>query len=241
MKPTTQPPTLRIAGGTHASQSVQQKIPRSLCMEEILAIQPADTIIKGRLPGTGLVFIYGPPKSGKTFFALDMSMSLARGEPWHGIPTRETGVLYIAGEGVHGLGMRMLAYSRKHGHKPRTKFRVVPAAVTLHESVQGIEEEMKAIEIEEGWRPRVLVLDTLARTKGDLDENTGDMAHWGLRAKRAGLLFVVLGGAVGWCCWVVLLGGGVGGVVLGGVVLLVLLVLFCWCVVLGGVVLLVVW
>lgn len=183
-----------IAGGTHARQSAQ-KIPRSLRMDEILAIRPADTIIKDRLPSAGLVFIYGPPKSGKTFFALDLCLKLARGEPWHGIPTRQTGVLYIAGEGVHGLGMRMLAYARKHGHKPRTQFRAVPSAVTLHESVQAIEEEIKAIEIEEGWRPRVLVLDTLARTKGDLDENTGAMAHYIAAADhfiQRGMLVIVI-------------------------------------------------
>lgn len=188
-------PTLMIAGGTDVAQQQIVKIPRSLRMEEILAIRAPDTIIKGRLPSAGLVFIYGPPKSGKTFFALDMCMSLARGESWHGTPTRQTGVLYIAGEGVHGLGMRMLAYTRKHGHKPRTKFRAIPAAITLHESVAGIEEEIRTVEIEEGWRPQMLVLDTLARTKGELDENTGQMAHYIAAADhfiQQGMLVIVI-------------------------------------------------
>jgi len=171
-------PKLTIAGGTDAAQQIVKKIPRSLRMDEVLAIKAPDTLIKGRLPSAGLVFIYGPPKAGKTFFALDMCMSLARGESWHGTPTKQAGVVYIAGEGVYGLGMRMLAYVRKRGHKPRTRFRVVPAAVTLHESIAAIEEEIMAIEMEEGWRPNVLVADTLARTKGDLDENSGEMAHY---------------------------------------------------------------
>jgi hypothetical protein len=169
-------PSLAIAGGTDTARIV--KIPRSLRFEEILEIKAPDTLIKNRLPARGLVFIYGPPKSGKTFFALDMCLSLARGEPWHGTPVKQAGVLYVAGEGVHGLGMRILAYVRKHGHKPRSRFRAIPAAITLHESVAALEEEMRSIEIEEGWRPEVLVLDTLARTKGDLDENSGEMAAY---------------------------------------------------------------
>lgn len=188
-------PTLTIAGGTDAAQQIVKKIPRSLRMEEILEIKAPDTLIKGRLPSAGLVFIYGPPKAGKTFFALDMCMSLSRGESWHGTPTRQAGVLYIAGEGVHGLGMRMLAYVRKRRHKPRTRFRAVPAAVTLHESVAAIEEEMRSIEIEEGWRPGVLVLDTLARTKGNLDENSGEMAHYIAAADhfiKLGMLVIVI-------------------------------------------------
>ncbi len=193
---TDKKPSLMLAGGTETQKAIAiVKIPRSLRMDEILAIQYPGTIIKGLLPAAGLVFIYGPPKSGKTFFTLDMCMSLARGEPWHGTPTRQTGVLYVAGEGVHGLGMRMLAYVRKHGHRPRTRFRAVPQAVTLHESVGGIEEEMRAIESEEGWRPGVLVLDTLARTKGDLDENTGEMAHYIAAADhfiKKGMLVIVV-------------------------------------------------
>lgn len=171
-------PRLTVAGGTATGTAPALPVPRSLRMDEILAIQQAGTIIKGRLPAAGLVFIYGPPKSGKTFFALDLCMALARGEPWHGVPTRQTGVLYVAGEGVAGLGARLLTYTRRHGHKPRTRFRAIPAGIDFYQSVQGLEAEIKAIKLEEGWTPGVLVLDTLARTKGDLDENTGDMAAY---------------------------------------------------------------
>jgi RecA-family ATPase len=186
-------PSLTIAGGTDTARPV--KMPRSLRFEEILEIKAPDTLIKNRLPARGLVFIYGPPKSGKTFFAIDMCMSLARGEPWHGTPVKQAGVLYVAGEGVHGLGMRMLAYVRKRGHKPRTRFRAIPEAVTLHESVAALEQEMRSIEIEEGWRPEVLVLDTLARTKGDLDENSGEMAAYISAADHfiaCGMLVIVI-------------------------------------------------
>lgn len=171
------PPTIKIVGGTQADVP-RKSIPRSLRLDEILALPAPDYLIRHRLPRAGLVFVYGPPKSGKTFVTLDMCMSLARGEAWHGAETRRTGVLYVAGEGVQGLGIRMRAYIRRHGLKPRTQFRAIPAAIVLHEAVQGIEEEMEAIESEEGWRPGVLVLDTLARTKGDLDENSGDMAAY---------------------------------------------------------------
>jgi KaiC/GvpD/RAD55 family RecA-like ATPase len=48
----------------------------------------------------GQVFtIYGPPKSGKTFAALDLALSVATGRPWRSRAVKQGAVLYVIGEG----------------------------------------------------------------------------------------------------------------------------------------------
>ena len=49
---------------------------------------------------------------GKTFVALDMALSIAKGLPFHGLPTKQGAVAYIAGEGARGLLGRIEAWYR---------------------------------------------------------------------------------------------------------------------------------
>ena len=59
--------------------------------------------------------MHGAPGSGKSFCALDIGLSISAGMPWHDKATRQGSVLYIAGEGVGGLGRRVKAFERYHG------------------------------------------------------------------------------------------------------------------------------
>lgn len=183
-------PNLTVVGGT-----ARKKMPRALRLDELMALPSPSYLIRQRLPQRGLVFVYGPPKSGKTFLVCDICMSLARGTDWHGNKATPAGVLYVAGEGASGLGIRMRAYARRHGMKPHTHFRAVPAAVALHETIDEIEAELEAIRIEHGSRPDVLVMDTQARTKGQLDEKTDSMAAYVQAADHfiaKGMLVIVI-------------------------------------------------
>jgi hypothetical protein len=122
-------------------------------------------------------------------------MTLARGDDWNGRKTRQTGVLYIAGEGVAGLGIRLRAYIRARGMKPNTQMRVVPTSVDFPRNVEGILHEIDCIKVEAGWTPGVIVLDTLARTAGGLDENSSQMTAYIEAADaliRRGMLVAVL-------------------------------------------------
>ena len=80
---------------------------------------PIDWVIgdgdSGIITQHGLSVMYGAPGAGKSFVALDMALSISTGTPWQGIPTRQGKVLYIAGEGVGGLGKRLKAWEAHNG------------------------------------------------------------------------------------------------------------------------------
>lgn len=170
------PPSFTVIDGAKAPAA--RKMRRSLSIDELLALPPPSWSIRGRLPATGLVILHGEPAAGKTFLMFDWCMALARGQDWHGHKTKQTGVLYVAGEGVAGLGIRMRAYTRAHGMRPGTQFRVVPQAIDFPHSVDDLLNEIATVEREAGWRANIIVLDTLARTAGGLDENSSQMSTY---------------------------------------------------------------
>ncbi len=58
-------------------------------------LPPLKWIVQDLIP-EGMTLIAAPPKSGKSWWALDLSLSVARGEPFLGKPTTKNGVLYLA-------------------------------------------------------------------------------------------------------------------------------------------------
>lgn len=189
---TKPPPSLTVIDGAKAPA---RKMRRSLGIDELLALPPPSWSIRGRLPSTGLVILHGEPAAGKTFLMFDWCMALARGDDWHGHKTRQTGVLYVAGEGVAGLGIRMRAYARAHGMRPGTQFRVVPQAIDFPKSVDELLDEIEIVEKDAGWRASIIVLDTLSRTAGGIDENSSAMSVYVEAADRlikTGKLVVIL-------------------------------------------------
>lgn len=178
------PPSFTVIDGARAPSPAARKMRRSLSIDELLALPPPSWLVRGRLPSTGFMLLHGEPATGKTFLTLDWCMALARGEDWHGHKTKQTGVIYVAGEGVAGLGIRMRAYMRMHGIRPGTRFRVVPQAIDFPNSVDDLLAEIEQVEKEAGWNAAVVVLDTVARTTGGLDENSSQMSKYVEAADR---------------------------------------------------------
>ena len=145
-----------------------------LSVSDLLAREAPEDLIHGVLPLGGLVCLYGPPGGGKTFTALSMSCSVASGCKWLGKATKSGPVVYIAAEGVHRLGYRVLAATSCDREN------VGPAIIEnlyfLDEGVQLAEEH----ESEELLRailrlpkpPVLIVVDTLARCSLGREENS---------------------------------------------------------------------
>ena len=73
-------------------------------------------LIKGLLTRGELSMLAGPSQSGKSFLAIDLAMSVARGLDWMGRKVRPGGVVYQAGESAKGVRRKRLpAYRRHHG------------------------------------------------------------------------------------------------------------------------------
>jgi phage/plasmid primase-like uncharacterized protein len=77
---------------------------------------PIKWLVKSWLQSTALIMVHGPSGGGKTFAVLDWCLRMASGiEDWAGFKVRPASVVYLAGEGHHGLRGRVAAW--KHHHK----------------------------------------------------------------------------------------------------------------------------
>lgn len=63
-------------------------------------------LIDGVLPEKGAIVLYGAPKNGKGFVALDWGLSIASGREWFGHRVEQGAVAYIYSEGTTGLAAR---------------------------------------------------------------------------------------------------------------------------------------
>ncbi len=141
----------------------------------LLALPPPEWLIDGLITTTANACLYGPYASLKSFAALDMSLCLAYGREWQGRAVKQCAVLYIAGEGVRGLGKRVKAWLLHHGIEDQPgAFRLVSASIDLRNpEVTGriVRTALKAA-AEDGYHAGLVVIDTLARAMVGADENS---------------------------------------------------------------------
>jgi hypothetical protein len=115
-----------------------------------------DWLIEGMVPVRGFVNLYGPPKSGKSFIALDWGLSIAMGVPWLGHEVRPGPVVYVY-------------WCMARGISP-LEFLMLPSRVNITE---GSERERLVELIERSdIAPALLIIDTLAKCSGGIDEQS---------------------------------------------------------------------
>ena len=139
--------------------------------------------------------LYGAPKSGKTFVALAQALHIAWGQPWAGRPVQRGGVVYIAGEGVHGMGDRLKAARAQFGIPRDIPFWMHRGALDftdpkLPETLVAMVREV----VPAGEAVALVIIDTLARSMPGADENSA--RDVGLVIATAGQVQVMLSCAV---------------------------------------------
>lgn len=124
-------------------------------------------LVEGLFFQSTLGVIYGRPASGKSLYALDLACSVAAGIPFHGRPTKQCSVVYVAAEGSSGYQKRIAAWSAAHGHPDLSRLHILAYPVSM---LDGYSAQILAnIGTELG--AGLVVLDTLARTMPGGDEN----------------------------------------------------------------------
>lgn len=128
---------------------------------DLARLPPIEWIIPGELPDRAITVLFGPSGAGKSFLALDYALRIAQTEP----------VLYMAGEGEYGYRQRIAAWCTHH-HKTEGKLFMCIGAVQLLEN-----GDLQAfLDANQRIRPRVVIIDTMARSMVGNDENsTRDM------------------------------------------------------------------
>ena len=153
---------------------------RLISAAEMLAnVGPTDWLIERYLELDTVSLMYGQPKTGKTFVALDMALSIAAGIPFHGCPVKQGAVIYVAGEGHGGLARRVKAWCLEHNVDPKTLpiyFSTRGQALTEIDEAAALLQEIADCAEQSDLPIRMIVIDTLNRNFGGADENsTKDM------------------------------------------------------------------
>jgi len=148
---------------------------------------PISWLVKHWLQQDALMMVHGPSGGGKTFVVLDMCLRIASinaEEPsWHGSKVRSGTVVYLAGEGHHGLRGRIAAWKQHYGaaaldmylSKDGCDLNTAPGYQRVRDAIRG-----------GGISPAVIVVDTLHRFLAG-DENSAQDAKTMLDA-CAGLM-----------------------------------------------------
>ena len=85
-------------------------LPNHLQYLRDINFMPPQFLIEGIIPLQCFSAVVGPSYSFKTFIALDMALSVAAGLPFHGMDVKQGTVIYVNGEGRHGIMMRINAW-----------------------------------------------------------------------------------------------------------------------------------
>jgi hypothetical protein len=130
-------------------------------------------IVKGIVPISGLVVVWGPPKCGKSFFVFDMVAHVAAGWRYRGRRVKQCPVVYFALEGQQGFVARVEAFRRAHDVKGDIPFYLSADRVVLPGDgpaiVQAIRREFSDVV------PGIVVLDTLNRSISGSENDPQDM------------------------------------------------------------------
>lgn len=146
---------------------------RVLSRSQLSSLPDPLWIVQNALERSSLSLLVGRYGSYKSFCALDIALSIATGESWAGLGSRQAPVLYLAGEGAAGLKSRIDAWeAMRQVQVDDAYFSLVPE-MPLFDSPEDFHWLNDQIA---GIKPGLVIVDTVARASVGLDENsTRDM------------------------------------------------------------------
>ena len=128
-------------------------------------------LVKGWLDRTSLSVVFGPSNVGKSFFVLDLANHVASGNSWNGRLVRPGTVFYVVAEGARSFQNRLAALADGASENLHIIFTALDLCMDVSDAMAlgRLLQEGAAT-----WGPPALVvIDTLARSLGGGDENSG--------------------------------------------------------------------
>jgi len=130
-------------------------------------------LVKGLLPRSGLAVVWGPPKSGKSFWCMDLLLHVALQWEYRGRKVQQANVVYVALEGRNGIPARVEAFKTRHEVK-EAPFYLMTRPVNLVADADALIASIKA----QGVKPDVICLDTLNRSLVGSESRDEDMTAY---------------------------------------------------------------
>jgi hypothetical protein len=139
----------------------------------LLDLPAPEPLIERVLPRHAYAILRGRDQSLKSFVAIDWACCLATGKPWQGHAAEPVRVLYIAGEGAHGLAARVAAWEYAWGRLvPPDMLTVRRTALNLHQPGPAFDHLLAHVTAG-GYG--LVIVDTLRRVSGAADGNSSEM------------------------------------------------------------------
>lgn len=134
-----------------------------------------------------VTMLYGSPKGGKSFLAIDWGLSVATGTQWLDIPVQQGTVLYLYGEGRGGLRKRIDSWLEHHdmsGDDLKGRFFQLdisrpPLNLFDRNPEMAVQNVLNMVEdvLTDISDVSLIIIDTLSRVSLGANENAaGDMA-----------------------------------------------------------------
>ena len=162
---------------------------------DYLKRKPVKWLVKKVLPHGEIGAIFGESTAGKSFFAIDLVMSVARGVEWNGHKVNQANVAYVVAEGASGFVGRLTAYAAHHS----INLKDVPFAV-LGDTPSFLEKQ-DVKDVLAGLKQwpdlKIVVIDTLAQVTAGANENSAEdmgraLAHAKAVARATGALVLLV-------------------------------------------------
>lgn len=132
-------------------------------------------LIKGLIASTGLTVVWGAPKCGKSFWAMDVALHVALGWEYRGRRVQKCPVIYVALEGQHGMAARIEAF-RRHHRVTAAPFFLVLTRLNLAADADALVTDIKT-QVGDTM-PGLVVIDTLNRSLVGSESKDEDMAKY---------------------------------------------------------------
>ena len=134
---------------------------------------PISWLVKHWVQNEALIMVHGPSGGGKTFAVLDWSLRIASEmSEWFGNVVRNGCVVYLAGEGHHGLKARIAAWKHHHGIYALNMWLSKDGCdLNTPAGYQRVLDHLRSLK----EKPKLIVVDTLHRFLAG-DENSAQDA-----------------------------------------------------------------
>lgn len=142
--------------------------------------EPLTWLISDLLLPASTSMIIGDPAAGKSLLVIDWAACISLGRSWQGRKTAAGAVVYLAGEGHHGIARRLKAWSLHHAVE------LDAAPLLVSSGGTGINEPARFKEVVEAidhaaltyGTPALVVIDTLHRFLAGDENSAADTAGY---------------------------------------------------------------